>query len=143
MKIYLAGAFFNIEERTTISFLADKLRKQGHDVYVPMEHAIPNAWDLTNQAWGKAVFEEDVVAIKACDIMLAVYNGMNSDTGTVWEIGFAYGIEKPVITVHKYDTRTVASIMVWNGCTLNIDMATLDNPNWPYMVNDTVAIEQK
>jgi nucleoside 2-deoxyribosyltransferase len=143
-KIYLAGAFFNNEERATISFLADKLRKQGHDVYVPMEHKVPNEWDIPNDVWGNAVFNDDVAAIKKCTCLVVVYTGMVADAGTVWEIGFAYGIKKRIYVIHNYDmTKDVASLMVWNGCTVNIDMKTLDDPKWTKLKKDTIKIEQK
>jgi len=145
MKIYLAGAFFNTKDRATISFLADKLRKQGHEVYVPMEHDIPNAWDLTNKEWGKNVFLEDITAIQNCNAVVAVVtDGMNDDSGTIWEIGFAYGIFKHIYVIHNYDkTKNIASLMVWNAATLNFTMDTLNNPDW-YMLNkDTIDIEQK
>lgn len=145
MKIYLAGAFFNSKDRGTISFLADALRKQGHKVYVPMEHPIKNAWDLSNEEWGKSVFLDDVKAIVESDCMVAVItNGMNDDSGTIWEIGYACG-RLDVYTIHNYDFKKgVASLMVWNGSTRNFSMDTvINNPNWPELDKDTVSIEQK
>lgn len=81
MKIYLAGPFFNEEERKLIEDLAIVLRKQGHEVFVPMEHFIENGEFLPNHVWAQKVFFKDVSAISTCDIVLAVYHGHYSDTG--------------------------------------------------------------
>jgi len=52
---------------------------------------------MSNADWGKAVFEEDIKAIRECDQVVCIYYGLYSDSGTAWECGFAYGIDKPVI----------------------------------------------
>lgn len=51
MKIYLASPLFTEFERNNVSALAYHLRKDGYEVYVPMEHTIENAWDLENHVW--------------------------------------------------------------------------------------------
>jgi nucleoside deoxyribosyltransferase len=145
-KIYLAGAFFNQKDRETISFLADRLRKQGHTVYVPMEHTVENAWDLTNKEWGKQVFIDDTYAILNSDCMVAVItNGMNDDTGTTWEIGYASGLRIPVYVIHNYDTvKGITSLMVWNSAERNFNMDTIiNNPKWNELTEDTIETEQK
>lgn len=145
LNIYLAGAFFNIVDRGTISQLANTLRKQGHVVYVPMEHPIENAWDISNKEWGKRVFIEDVDAIRKCDAVVAVVtHGMNDDTGTIWEIGFAYGINKPIYVIHNYQIKEgIASLMVWNSATRNFKLETMNDNKWFLLDKDTVEIEQK
>jgi nucleoside deoxyribosyltransferase len=125
MKIYLASPFFNQEERENVIKVATQWRNAGHEVYVPMEHEIENAWSLPNNVWANRVFEEDVKAIRECDRVLAITYGMIDDAGTSWEIGFAYGIEKPVdvIAVNK----TTYSLMVYQSCdeVLDIDSTFL------------------
>lgn len=51
--VYLASPFFNKKERSAVTLIADFLRNKGIDVYVPMEHEVPNAWDLSNEVWAK------------------------------------------------------------------------------------------
>ena len=80
-KIYLAGAFFVPEDRLTIMEIARRLRLEGNEVYVPMEHQIEGAWTLSNYEWSKEVFKADVAAIKDCDCVYAVVIGMTADAG--------------------------------------------------------------
>ena len=113
-KIYLASPFFNEEEKKNVKILATRLRNLGYDVYVPMEHTIENGWSLPNFIWGEKVYNEDVEAIKDCDEVYAIIYGMTDDAGTSWEIGFAYGIGKPITVIPI--NETVYSLMVMNSC---------------------------
>ena len=115
MKIYLASPLFTEYERNKVEMAAKNLRKAGHEVYVPMEHQIENAWSMSNAEWGKKVFEEDVKEIRECDKVICLYYGLYSDSGTAWECGFAYGIGKPVELLDFANDEV--SLMVVNGAT--------------------------
>ena len=102
VKAYLAAPFFKEDElevyHKVISFLRDV---EHYDLYVPMEHTIPNAWDMSNAEWAKAVFDEDVKAIDEAEIVFVINFGMYSDSGTAWEAGYAYAKGKTVINLVK------------------------------------------
>ena len=119
MKIYLAGPFFNDQERQIIEKVRDILRSGGHEVFVPMEHFIPDGETLPNAVWGKKVFDMDVEAINNCDIVYAVYHGHYSDSGTAWEIGYAYAKSIPVVLLHT-DQKNISSVMPVNSAVSNI-----------------------
>ena len=119
MTLYLASPLFTNYEREMVKKVASMLRACGHQVYVPMEHQIENAWELSNAEWGKRVFEADVKAIRECDQVFCIYYGLYSDSGTAWECGFAYGIGKPV---QLYDlANNEVSLMMINGSVNKID----------------------
>ena len=96
MKIYMAGAFFRPETKSRIDSYAADFRRLRHDVYVPQEHTVPNAWDMSQEDWAKEVFKMDIAAIQDCDMLFAVYDGLYSDSGTAWEIGYAYALGKDI-----------------------------------------------
>ena len=116
IKAYLAAPFFKEDElevyHKVISFLREV---EKYDLYVPMEHTIPNAWDMSNAEWAKAVFDEDVKAIDEAEIVFVINFGMYSDSGTAWEAGYAYAKGKTVINLVK-DTNSTYSLMMLNGC---------------------------
>lgn len=132
MKVYLAGPFWKKEERENIEKARDILRSRGFEVFVPMEHKIEDAWDLCNEVWGQKVFELDKDAIYDCDVVVAMYYGLYSDSGTAWEIGFANCLNKKIVIVHCEKTQE-SSIMVVNGSSFNLgeidDLKTLDFDN--------------
>lgn len=128
MKIYLASPFFNEEERGVYQAVITTLRKKGYDLFVPAEHEISNAWELSNQAWGEAVFGVDVLAINKCDVVIALNWGMYSDSGTAWELGYAFALGKKTINVYVLNNNTY-SLMMTNGANYNISLTD-------FLIND-------
>lgn len=113
-NIYLASPFFNKEELKIYHEVIDSLRRAGYEVYVPQEHDIPNAWDMSNETWAYNVFAEDLRAIDKADVVMVINYGMYSDSGTAWEAGYAYAKEKVVINV-IWGSNTTYSLMMMNG----------------------------
>lgn len=115
-KIYIASPFFNNKEKNTLKEIIDswKIAFPDYEFYIPMEHEIPDGWNMPNHEWAAAVFQEDVEAIRGCDEVWAVYYGLYSDSGTAWECGFAYGIGKPVL-VCPFVENEKNSLMVFQG----------------------------
>ena len=94
-------------------------------MYAPIEHEVPNAWEISNEEWGRAVFNADVEAIRNCDEVWVLNFGMYSDSGTAWECGFAYGIGKTVRQlVYGMGEDKTYSLMMINGC-----------EEWDFMLN--------
>lgn len=124
-KIYLASPWFNNKERVMYHDILNKMRQEGHEVYAPIEHEVPNAWEISNAEWGRAVFNADVEAIRNCDEVWVLNFGMYSDSGTAWECGFAYGIGKTVRQlVYGMGKDKTYSLMMINGC-----------EEWDFMLN--------
>lgn len=115
MKIYLASPLFNEIEKQAIATVVKNLREQGHEVYSPVEHQIDNAWDYSNSAWGEKVFQEDIKAIQCCEAVVALYYGLYSDSGTAWECGYAYGLNKKVYVVNCTPSDEQVSLMIANS----------------------------
>ena len=139
MKIYLASPWFKDNERVMYSQILNKMREQGHEVYAPIEHEIPNAWDLSNAEWGRQVFFADIQAIQDCDEVWVLNFGMYSDSGTAWECGYAYGIGKTVRQlVYGFGEDKTYSLMMINGCE-EYDLMG----NYLFNRDDEIKIEQK
>ena len=79
--------------------IASILRFHGYNVYFPAEYKVPDAWDLPNHMWGLAVFEHDIEELDAADIVIVLYYGQETATGSIWEAGYACGKGKKVILV--------------------------------------------
>jgi len=114
-KIYLAGSMA-LANRPYILEAARILRDRGMEVYVPMEHEIPNAWDYPNEEWGLMVFTEDITAIEQADAVVVLNFGRSKNsTGCAWEAGFAYGRGIRVIVCDLIDGEDHTSLMIENG----------------------------
>ena len=128
MKIYLASPFFNPTELAVYHNVIGDLRaNNAHSIYVPQEHSIPDAWEISNQEWARKVFLEDVKAIEDCDVVMVLNFGMYSDSGTAWEAGYAVGLGKMVVQVLCGDENTVYSLMMFNGCTKVINLCDVEH----------------
>ena len=103
--IYIAGPFFTDEERAFLKIVIESVKEifPNEELFIPMEHFIPNGENLSNNEWAEAVFKMDVEALNKCDRVVAAYLGLRSDTGTAWEIGYAYAKGIPVDLILSLD----------------------------------------
>lgn len=112
--IYIAGPFFTDEERDFLKIVIESTKEffPDEELFIPMEHFIPNGENLSNNEWAEAVFKMDVEALNKCDLVVAAYLGLYSDTGTAWEIGYAYAKGIPVtLILHSDALEGEVSIM--------------------------------
>ena len=96
-KIYFASPFFNPEQVEREERLKAKLRDLGFEVFSPKEvyFCKPDEGDEVRQM----VFDGNCKAIQECDILFAVTDG--KDMGTIWEAGYANGINSVVYPSKK------------------------------------------
>ena len=127
MKIYLAGSCGS-DRRTYMVALGEALRALGFNVYCPFELKIENAWDMPQEQWARKVFDNDILAIQNCDVMVMVSPERNSTAGTNWEQGYAYALGKKIF-VFQY-TEESTSLMTYCGGTnfISINKEFVLNP---------------
>ena len=126
-KIYLASPFFDATECHYYHRAIEALRSAGYEVYVPQEHSIEGGWEMPNEEWAKAVYLEDVNAIRNCDVVMILNFGMYSDSGTAWEAGYAYAMKIPTVQVLCGGANATYSLMMMNGCDRVIDFHNVGN----------------
>jgi nucleoside 2-deoxyribosyltransferase len=89
MKIYLAAPLFTSAERAWNKQLEQLLLQAGHEVFLPQENE-------SSQRTAKAIFDADLAGLDETDVVVAIMDGPDPDSGTSWECGYAYG-KKPII----------------------------------------------
>lgn len=102
MKIYWAGPLFTTAERIFNVKMRDYLEELGHQVWLPQEK---EPRDKT----AYSIFKMDVEGIDWADMVVAVMDGPDPDSGTSWECGYAYKAGKKVINV-RTDFRNSGDI---------------------------------
>lgn len=90
MKLYLAGPLFTLPEREFNARLAREVEARGLEVWLPQEHE-------PREMTARAIFLEDVKGIDWADVVVANMDGPDPDSGTCWEVGYAYAKNKPII----------------------------------------------
>ena len=127
-KIYLASPFFDATECHYYHRAIEALRSAGYEVYVPQEHSIEGGWEMSNEEWTRRVFAEDIHAILNSDVVMILNFGMYSDSGTAWEAGYAYGLDKEVVHILCGGENATYSLMMINGNDKVVDYRVL--PYW-------------
>src|SRR6476619_6353369 len=103
MRIYLAAPLFSTAERDFNDALAARLREAGHEVFLPQ--------DQEHDAFDPArTFHRDVDHVNSSDVVVGIMDGPDPDSGTAWEIGYAYAKATPIILL-RTDFRA------WGGRT--------------------------
>lgn len=90
---YLASPFFNDEQIKREENIKKTLRGYGFTVYAPREHGIVGS--LASQEAVTSTFNSNVEAINNSRMVLAITDG--KDMGTIWEAGYAYGNNIPIV----------------------------------------------
>lgn len=132
MKIYLASPFFNDEELKNVEYAEKILTDRGFDVFSPRLNEVRDVDKVGSPWWSKETFMNDRRYIDWADVMVMLYYGAYSDSGTAWECGYAYGTNTPVVVVQLGDD---SNLMVHEGCHTNItldDLADYDFTMMPH-----------
>lgn len=103
-KVYLAASVFSVFERNNNLFIAKVLHDQGeYEVFLPQEVApIPNDNGLNM----RYIFEQCQCNIDKADIVVAIIDGADVDSGVAWELGYAYAKGIPSICIRTDIRKT-------------------------------------
>ncbi len=136
MRIYFAGPLFSAAERDWNATLAAALRVVGHEVFLPQEQ------EPGKNASG--IFATDVAGIDWADCLVAIMDGADPDSGTSWEVGYAYG-KKPIVLVRTDLRRNSGSggsgynPMLTESATIRIDAVAAPMARVAHEVLDALA----
>ena len=121
MKIYLASPFFSEKELEAVREAEEILEQRGFTVFSPRKYQIVEE-KQGSSAWSKAVFMADRSYIDWADVVVMLYHGQYSDSGTAWECGYAFATHTPVLVVHL---GRDSNLMVHEGSHANLTMEEL------------------
>jgi nucleoside 2-deoxyribosyltransferase len=120
LRLYFAAPLFSSPERSWNGEVTASLRAAGHEVFVPQEQ------EPGRDAAG--IFATDLGGIDWADALVAVVDGADPDSGTSWEVGYAFR-KKPIVLV-RTDFRTFAgrsggyNPMLTEAATIRLDLPT-------------------
>lgn len=96
-RIYLAAPLFSEAERTYNRDLGTFLTGYYFEVFLPQD-AGDDSGTRTDNA-NRELFEKNLAALYAADLVVAVIDGADADSGTSWEMGYAFCLGKPVVAI--------------------------------------------
>ena len=98
-QVYLAGPLFTIHERRMNRQLAAAIEQQMPEIRVLLPQDFKHDDRFNDQRAFGYIFKGCVDAIDASNVMVAWLDGPDSDSGTCFEVGYAYAKGIPVIGV--------------------------------------------
>ncbi len=110
-EVYLAAPLFSEAEQRYNRFIAGLLEEQAYAVHLPQEIGDTDA-SRTHDVHAE-IFRENLAALDRADLVVAIIDGPDADSGTAFEIGYAYARGIPVIAL-RTDFRQVGSAELVN-----------------------------
>lgn len=114
MKTYLAAGFFNERQLEDVKAVENILTNNMMDYFSPRQHQFEEL-EFGSLEWRYATFDNDVEHIREADVMVAIVDE-DYDSGTVWEIGYAYSVGVPIVLVDVTGTNK-ANLMLTESVT--------------------------
>ena len=109
-KIYIAGPLFNKHEQMYLEDIAKEREGNGYDCFLPhrdqtgIDESELKGTDMSQETKDK-IFKNDLDALDAADLTVALLTGQDIDSGTSAEIGYTFAKEKPVIAINANERR--------------------------------------
>jgi nucleoside 2-deoxyribosyltransferase len=112
--VYLAGPFFTLGQLWVVTQARETLLQMGLKVFSPYHDV--------GHGSAEDVVDKDLQAIEDSELVLAVVDGL--DAGTLYEIGYARAIDRPVIVYCEQEKREDQKMMEGSGCYLVPDFTS-------------------
>ncbi|WP_125588044.1 nucleoside 2-deoxyribosyltransferase [Companilactobacillus jidongensis] len=117
-RVYLAGPFFSKEQISRLDEIEKLLNNNTTigDIFRPGVDEYQDA-KMGTFEWQTAVFKHDINNINISDIVIAMLDYKNEngefepDSGTIWECGYAFANNIPVIGV-RYEPEQPLNLML-------------------------------
>ncbi len=100
-KIYVAGPLFTEGERWLLERIDAVCREAGYETYLP--HRDAGVFDRDSDS--SFFFQQDLQRLQEADVVVAVLNGKDVDSGTAWELGYFYALGKRAVIGYLHDSR--------------------------------------
>jgi nucleoside 2-deoxyribosyltransferase len=124
VQVYVAGPLFDEGERWWIETVERTVAECGFRTFLPHRDNPPK-----DQFNVRRIFDNDRRGIDQSALVVANLNGITTDDGTAWEIGYAFARSIPVVGLHtdwrrRFD-HEVVNLMI--ECSLHAMVHTLDD----------------
>lgn len=109
MRVFIAGPLFSDAEREFNLKVDKHLRKHGFKTFLPQRDVgkLDELLAKEGKRAYRAIFEQDLRGIDQADVVVAILDGSDVDSGTAFEVGYSFARGKPVIGL-KTDMRVFA-----------------------------------
>ena len=96
-RIYFAAPLFSEAERSFNRKAADVLESLYYHVHLPQD--LDDDAESRGENREEAIYAGNLAALKSADIVVAVIDGADADSGTAWEMGYAAAAGKRIVAL--------------------------------------------
>ena len=118
LKVYLAAPLFTQLERRWNREVARGLEDELEcRVLLPQDLRVGDR--MNDPRHFGALFRRCLEGVEECDVMVAVVDGADADSGTAFEMGYAYALGKPIVGVrtdYRKQQERGTNLMLARGC---------------------------
>jgi hypothetical protein len=114
-RVYLAGPFFNLQQRWMIEEARAAFRRAGFEVASPLH-------DVGVVGTPDEIANKDLKLLEGCDRVFALVD--DGDIGTIFEVGWARRHRLPVIAFGQRISQEDRKMLVGTGCEIVEDFAS-------------------
>ena len=117
-KIYFAAPLFTLAERRFNVEVASAIQSRIPTCRMILPQVVAVKYQ-GERDFALKMFENCLASIDTCDIVLAILDGADADSGTCMEIGYAKANNKPIIglrTDFRESEERGLNIMIANAC---------------------------
>lgn len=136
LKAYIANPliFSPATKEWYINRMIPVVEKYVDVINAPSKHSSQKHETLSNEEKSRRIFDANVAMLDQTDFVICVLDGVQTDDGTAWEVGYAWAQGKPAIGV-RFDVRDgckekvskFTNIMIENCCvSFATDLESLD-----------------
>jgi len=112
MKAYLAGPLFNEHERWFLEQVDTICQSLGITTFLPHRDAI-----FPDESDAVGIFTADIDGLLGCELVIALLDGQDIDSGTCVELGIAWSNNKKVLGITTDAVRRAyANAMPYGVC---------------------------
>lgn len=97
-KLYFAAPLFTLAEREFNEVVASRLKATLREVEIILPQERSGQFMEHNDAMS-LIFKDCIRMVQAADVILAILDGPDADSGTSVEVGYAYALKKKIIGV--------------------------------------------
>ena len=113
-RVYLAGPFFTVAERWFVDEARRGLQELDLSVFSPVHDV--------GRGEAHEVAPADLQGLRECDAVFAILDGL--DSGTLFEVGYARALEKPVYALAQNVSREDLKMIEGSSCRVYTDFVT-------------------
>ncbi|MFD0050187.1 nucleoside 2-deoxyribosyltransferase [Actinomycetes bacterium NPDC127524] len=135
-RVFIASPFFDQEQVERVKRLENALSRNPYvaDIFSARFHQNKHL-AFGSHEWRKATFQQDLKFLRRADAVAAIHDftGQCTDSGTAFEIGYAFAMQKPIILIKE--KSGVPNLMLVEGLHAYLqrveDAASYDFLNMP------------